>query len=31
MSISGASQSSQVMQLTVPCTITGFQLKRQLL
>ena len=27
----GASQSSQVMQLTIPCTMTGLQLKRQLL
>ena len=27
----GASQSSQVIQLTVPCIMTGFQLKMQLL
>ena len=27
----GDSQSSQVMQLTVPYTVTGFQLKQQLL
>ena len=31
MYVYGASQSSQVMQLTVSCTKTGFQLKRQLL
>ena len=31
MYVYGASQSSEVMQLTVPYTMTGFQLKRQLL
>ena len=31
MYVYGASQSSQVMQLTIPRIMTGFQLKRQLL